>query len=99
MFCGEYLRVKHLSVVKDTLHGRKGSLHEKIDFVEVDTICRRLFANRRLQPWPCEIVPSVEWRESYISMCRGMEALRSFDDAVKWADSLIVEISTSKPTI
>ena len=57
------------------------------------------YAIQLTQPWPCEIVPSVEWRESYISMCRGMEALRSFDDAVKWADSLIVEISTSKPTI
>ncbi len=69
--------------------------HERIDFAEVNAICKRLFANRRLQPWPCKIVPSADWPTAYDSMGRGMAMLRPFEDAIRWANAFIAEISAA----
>lgn len=86
------------SRVQDLIDLQLIAARESVDWVEVNAICGRLFANRKLQPWPCRLAPSGEWRDAYGAMSRGMENLLSFDDAVKWADELIARISASGPS-
>ena len=86
---------RHSIRVQDLIDLQLMAGHEKIDFSEVNAICRRLFANRKRQPWPCEIVPSASWREAYETISRGMEGVRPFDEALKWGDGVIAEIATT----
>ena len=84
-----------LSRVQDLIDLQLIAAHEGIDFAEVDAICKRLFSNRKRQPWPSPIVPSAEWPLEYEGMGRGMEGLRSFEEAVEWGNWFIREISAS----
>lgn len=84
---------RSLSRVQDLIDLQLIAAHEGIDFAEVDAICKRLFANRKRQPWPSPIVPDAGWPREYEEMGRGMEGLRPFEEAVAWGNRFIREIS------
>lgn len=66
---------------------------EAVDLAEVQKICIRLFANRRLQPWPSFIVPTQEWGLAYGEMKGNLPVLPSINEAVTWANDLISRIA------
>ena len=66
---------------------------ENIDYRETNAICRRLFANRRLQSWPASVEPSTQWPSAYEAQRRGLPSLRSLDEAVKWVNEFILAIA------
>jgi len=65
---------------------------EKIDYAEVKSICWRLFANRRKQPWPAKVVATEEWRITYDRTKGALPVLPTVDEAVAWANGLIARI-------
>lgn len=83
----------NLSRVQDLIDLQLIAVREEIDVAEVNDICKRLFANRKRQPWPSPIVPSAGWRKEYEGMSRRMEGLRPFDEAVEWGNEFILGIS------
>jgi hypothetical protein len=84
---------RSLSRVQDLIDLQLMASHEGIDFAEVDAICKRLFANRKRQPWPSPIVPRAGWPQEYEGMGHGMEGLLPFEEAVEWGNRFIREIS------
>ena len=73
---------------------------EKVDYAEVRDICKRLFANRRRQPWPSKVVATEEWRIAYDRTKGILPVLPTIDEAVAWANDLIdaIDKSKSKPS-
>ena len=69
---------------------------ETIDLIAVREICKRLFKQRRLQPWPTLIQKRERWAEIYNAQKLDLEVLPSVDEAVKWANDLIAKIDASK---
>lgn len=61
------------------------------------TLCRRLFANRRKQPWPTEALISDEWRMSYEHLKMNLPVLPTADEAVVWVNNLISRIFRAIP--
>jgi len=70
--------------------------HEVVDLKEIHDICMRLFANRKLQPWPSRVVPTQEWSLSYNETKANLPVLPTVDEAVAWANDLIAKIDAAK---
>ena len=81
--------------VQDLIDLQLMAAREKIDFRETGAICRRLFANRRLQSWPASVIPSAQWPSAYEAQKRGLPSLRPLDEAVKWANEFIMSIEAA----
>lgn len=70
--------------------------HEKIDLVEVDAICRRLFSNRQKHAWPAQLLSEgEEWSVAYDKLKGTLPVLSTFREAATWLNQLIAQISTS----
>lgn len=69
---------------------------EKINLVAVHEICKRLFKQRRLQPWPTLIQKRERWAEIYNAQKLDLDVLSTVDDAIAWANELIVKIDASE---
>jgi hypothetical protein len=65
---------------------------EKIDLGTVLKICRRLFAQRRMQPWPTFIKARESWPEIYNAQKMNLNVLPTVEDAVAWTNRLIERI-------
>lgn len=65
---------------------------EDVDLSEVKPICKRLFANRKKQPWPPALEVGQEWRDSYAALASPLTVLSSADEAIKWTNDLIRQI-------
>ncbi|MDO5320295.1 MAG: nucleotidyl transferase AbiEii/AbiGii toxin family protein [bacterium] len=70
--------------------------HETVALREVREICERLFANRRLQPWPSRVIPTQEWSAAYEAARADLPVLPTVDEAVAWANDLIARIDAAK---
>lgn len=67
---------------------------EQIELRDVGNICRRLFANRRKQPWPAQVVATEEWHIAYDRTKGDLPVLPTVDEAVAWANGLIAKIAS-----
>lgn len=65
----------------------------KVDFALTAKICRRLFAFRRMQPWPPKVIKGTDWDNLYEISNLKKGASRSIDEAVAWANDLIESIN------
>ena len=55
-------------------------------------ICRRLFAYRRRQPWPPQIIKGEFWSSLYDEQRGKLSVLPTIDEAIAWANDLIAKI-------
>ena len=68
---------------------------DAVDLKEVSRIAKRLFANRRRQPWPSLITKGESWDSLYADAAEGLEVLETVDKAVAWANELIAKIDAA----
>lgn len=64
----------------------------EVDWGATRDICVRLFAYRKLQPWPPTVVANERWDEIYDHAREGLSVLPTVDEAVEWANGLIARI-------
>ena len=68
--------------------------HSELDMKEVRSKCRRLFDYRRMQSWPPTIVKGPGWDELYQNAKGTLPILQTVDEAIEWANKLIVRIES-----
>lgn len=66
--------------------------YEEINLVKLKEACQRLFASRKLQEWPPEIVKGEGWDTLYSSQLNDLDVLENVDDAVTWVNQFIGKI-------
>ena len=75
------------------------SIHSTLDYGDIKSTCKRLFAYRREQTWPPVIVKGENWgnvyREARETLRDRTSILTTVDEAVKWANELIELIEVS----
>ena len=69
--------------------------HDAVDLKEVSRIAKRLFANRRRQPWPTLIKKGESWDSLYSDAAAGLDVMGNVDEAIVWANDLIAKINAS----
>ena len=69
--------------------------NEDIDLKKVRSICRHLFAQRKMQPWPTLITVKDRWAEIYNAQKLDLKVLEKVEDAVIWANVLIAKIDAA----
>ncbi len=69
--------------------------HGGLDFVETRRIAERLFANRRRQDWPPQVVKGDKWDTLYADARGTLDVLESVDAAIEWANALVAKIATA----
>jgi len=69
---------------------------ESISYKELRATCSQLFAYRNMQVWPPVIVKGEDWDERYEDQIERLPVLESVDDAIVWANELIVRIDSVK---
>lgn len=69
--------------------------HDAVDLKEVSRIAKRLFANRRRQPWPTLIKKGESWDSLYSDAAAGLDVMENVDKAIAWANDLIAKINAS----
>lgn len=67
----------------------------RLDLVRTRRVCRRLFAYRKRQPWPPEVVAGEGWDGLYAAQAEGLDVLPDIDGAVAWANGLIARIDSA----
>lgn len=70
--------------------------HDKVDYLELRSICQRLFANRKTHAWPPAVQTSESMRLSYENDIVGLAHLLPYDEAIVWANDLIARIDAAK---
>ena len=63
--------------------------------VNLDKAIMRLFAFRKLQPWPPKIEMRQEWESLYRTANAKGAVNRSLAEAIEWANGLIAQITSS----
>ena len=59
------------------------------DLSSVRSTCERLFAYRRAQAWPPEVIEGEGWDDAYARQSEGLDVLPTVSEAVSWANDLI----------
>ena len=67
----------------------------ELDYRKVHATCKRLFAYRKMQPWPSLIVAGEGWEAAYDEQKQGLTVLDDVNDAVAWANNLIAKIAAA----
>ena len=67
--------------------------HEKVDWVKTSDVCRRLFAYRKMQPWPSAVVQGPGWDALYQAQRGDLPVLPAVDEAIAWTNDLIGRIA------
>ena len=67
---------------------------ESVDIRKVAVTCRRQFAYRNLQSWPCTIAKSELWEQLYDEARKGLDVAESVDVAIQWVNDLVKLISS-----
>jgi len=68
----------------------------QIDFAELERLCRRLFAFRRLQDWPPKVAKGTDWESMYRDANFKRGVTRTLDEAIDWANALIAKICAAQ---
>lgn len=71
---------------------RRGS----VDPALLRSTCERLFAYRKMQPWPAHVVINEGWDAMYSEAAEGLDVLQSVSDAAQWANRIIDEMLVRK---
>ena len=69
--------------------------HDIVNLKEVSRIAKRLFANRRRQPWPTLITKGESWDSLYSDAAEGLDVFENVDEAIVWANELIEKIDAA----
>ena len=64
----------------------------KVDLRVTASVCSRLFAYRKMQPWPPTIVKGAGWDSLYDAQRGTLSVLPTADEAVVWVNDLIKQI-------
>jgi len=67
-----------------------------LDLKRLKEICQRLFAYRKMQPWPAVVTKNVDWETIYSDERGDLPVLPTVDEAVAWANDLIAKIDAAK---
>ena len=70
---------------------REGS----VDLKKVKSICVRLFAQRRMQPWPTLVKVRKNWESIYSAQKRDLNVIAQVDEAAAWVNELIIRIESA----
>lgn len=70
---------------------REGS----VDLKKVKGICVRLFAQRRMQPWPTLVKVRKNWESIYSAQKRDLNVIAQVDEAAAWVNELIIRIESA----
>ena len=68
----------------------------ELDLGRLRSICKRLFAYRKMQSWPAVVVKNADWETIYSEERGELPVLPTIDEAVAWANDLIDAIDKSK---
>lgn len=66
-----------------------------IDYIELRNICKRLFAYRAMQEWPPVVQKQIDWSERYKEYTDIKNVDSDLDNAIKWINSIIIDIAKS----
>lgn len=66
----------------------------ELDLKRLKSVCRRLFAYRRMQAWPAVVTKNIDWETIYNEERGALSVLSTVDEAVAWANDLIARIET-----
>jgi len=64
----------------------------EIDYSLTRDICSRLFAYRKVHPWPPQVVKSDNWEAIYRTQRKELPVLPTVDEAIEWTNALIQKI-------
>ena len=64
----------------------------ELDLPLINKTCARLFAHRRRQNWPAQVVKGADWDIGYDAAKYDLAVLPTCDEAVEWANALIARI-------
>lgn len=64
----------------------------------MNKICRRLFAYRKMQPWPPFVTKNADWETIYNEERGELTVLPTVEEAVVWANKLILRIENASET-
>ena len=67
-----------------------------INLPEVKSICKRIFAYRKMQSWPPTVTANDGWNELYASARHDLPVLETATEAVDWANELVHKIDESE---
>ena len=67
-----------------------------INLPEVKSICKRIFAYRKMQSWPPTVTANDGWNELYASARHDLSVLETATEAVAWANELVHKIDESE---
>lgn len=81
--------------VRDLIDLQLIANNSTIDLVRTNRICERLFAYRKRQSWPPEIIARNGWGELYVAQAKGLDVLPNLNEAVTWANDLIARIDSA----
>jgi Nucleotidyl transferase AbiEii toxin, Type IV TA system len=68
---------------------------ERPDLGRVGRTARRLFLSRRAQTWPPMVVAHNNWDSLYSAAAEGLDVIEGVDEAVSWANDLILRIEAA----
>ncbi len=66
-----------------------------INLSEVESVCKRLFAYRKMQTWPPLVKKNENWDDLYANARNDLPVLETADEAVAWANALIQKIHST----
>ena len=67
---------------------------ESLNIQIIDDTCKRLFAYRKLQKWPCTITKNERWGQLYDEARAGLDVVENIDDAIQWANDFVNHIDS-----
>ena len=67
-----------------------------VDLVQVNMVCKRLFAYRKCQAWPPDVKKGDGWEEQYVAQKYNLPVLPTVDEAIAWVNDLIRRISAAQ---
>jgi len=82
--------------VQDLVDLQLISANESVDFRSVRQVCVRLFANRKMQPWPTNVVKEDGWDSLYDAAKLDIAGIMPLDEAIAWVNDLIAKIDAAK---
>lgn len=66
----------------------------ELDLRKTSQICKRLFAYRKMQPWPSKVEKGDDWEQLYLTGNSKQSVTRSLDEAIDWVNKLIMRLAS-----
>ena len=67
-----------------------------LDLKRLNALCRRLFAYRKMQKWPTQVVKNPDWSGIYDQERGELPVLPTVDEAIAWTNDLIAKIAAAE---